>query len=457
MAVNPRNWILATPEIGDAATITASHALTECPVMNLQKIQPTDVWASSNLTPYLTIDHGSPTSLNLAMLLFANAQAGDSFRIRRAPTSGELTSNPLVDTKRALRLAGAAQVEQSSATFGAASTTWTLEIRFLVWSRSSSGCVYRVPGSGPGHVGFGVYGNELLLESSAFSYVSVGAIQLGRPYTASLVVTPTERRIYLDGALVLTEPHSLSFPYEKLRVSDQSASAAFDAGWMRLWSTARTDSEISDNYATQLTSGTGLIANYTFEDSLANSGTVGGSMTPTGGISYTNALPLWASGNLDLYDRTHGMYWGDLGHHRWTRIDFDWTANTEAILKLGRLYLANAHQFERNPEYGADIWSFEDGARHETMHGGQRIISPSTAVPGFRLPFSFDSAEEMAVFYDVVRTRGASKDVAIILDPIDHDGRRHQRIGYGTLSQRVTANVPAYEIYRSQIELRGLI
>lgn len=266
----------------------------------------------------------------------------------------------------------------------------------------------------------------------------------------------------MDGEFTTEVSHAATFGGNQVELGNAGGihdSAEVDVDWIRLWNVLRTETQIRDNAHRKIVTGSSdLVCNYQFDGSPANTGTLGGSMTLTGSPPYVYTEHLWASPDLDLYDRTHGMLWIPEGKFsRWLRIDFDWTDNPEALVKLGRLYVANAHQFERNPEYGADIWSFEDGARHDTLHGGQRIISPSTPVPGFRLPFSFDSAEEMAVFYDVVRTRGASKDVVIILDPIDHDGRRHQRIGYGTLSQRVVANLPAYEQYKSQVELRGLI
>lgn len=469
MAVNPRNWILATPEIGDASTITASHALAECPVTNLQKIQPTDVWASSNLTPYIEADLGSSDAKwNLFGLFFHNGDGRNSFRVRAASTQATLTSSPSYDSGYgSLRCASSTVYgEHSNASFAVAPPLF-FEARLrpkTVGVASSVATLKNTSTSNVLSLMLGADGSGIALGTGADINIGAysGSSKVKEWIHLGVAIEATSATLYIDGIPVASDTHATSFAHNQIWVNHNGSSGggmAADYDWCRLWSGARTAEQIFDNHATEISGAqAGLLANYTFKNTGANAGSVGGSMNLYGSYGYAYEARAWASKNLASYDRKHGMLWVPAGvTARWLRVDFDWDDNAESLLKLGRLYVANAHQFERNPEYGADIWSFEDGARHDTLHGGQRIISPSTPVPGFRLPFTFDSAEEMAVFYDVVRTRGASRDVAIILDPIDHDGRRHQRIGYGTLSQRVVANLPAYEQYKSQVELRGLI
>lgn len=90
--------IIATPELSDAATIMASHVTTAGPVVNLQRMQPTDLWESTSLTPYLEIDLGAVSNFNLIALLFTNARQVDTWRVRVADTQADLIADPVFDS-----------------------------------------------------------------------------------------------------------------------------------------------------------------------------------------------------------------------------------------------------------------------------------------------------------------------------------------------------------------------
>lgn len=92
------NLVIATFTLSDAATVTASHAASAGPVINLQREQPRDIWESTSLTPYLVIDLGAVTAFNLIALLFTNAQQTDTWRIRTADTEANLTAAPTYDS-----------------------------------------------------------------------------------------------------------------------------------------------------------------------------------------------------------------------------------------------------------------------------------------------------------------------------------------------------------------------
>lgn len=92
------NLLIATPVLSDAATLTAGNETTAGPVINLQKIQPTDLWESASGTSYVEADLGSVTSFDLVALLFTNAVSTDSWRVRTADTQGNLTASPTYDS-----------------------------------------------------------------------------------------------------------------------------------------------------------------------------------------------------------------------------------------------------------------------------------------------------------------------------------------------------------------------
>lgn len=92
------NLVLATPDLSDDGTLTASAETAAGPVTNLQKMQPTDLWVVASTTPYLVLDLGAVTSFNLVAALFLNAVLTDTWRIRTADTEAGLTAAPDEDT-----------------------------------------------------------------------------------------------------------------------------------------------------------------------------------------------------------------------------------------------------------------------------------------------------------------------------------------------------------------------
>lgn len=93
------NIIIARPELGDLASLTAGSSSASFPVANLQRKQPTDVWQSTGLSDlYIVADLGSVQPLNLVALLFTNATSNARWQIRAADTEAELTAAPTYDS-----------------------------------------------------------------------------------------------------------------------------------------------------------------------------------------------------------------------------------------------------------------------------------------------------------------------------------------------------------------------
>jgi len=90
--------IIATPELSDAAVITAGVESAAGPASNLQKRQPTDVWESASATPYCEVDLNTVKTFNLISLLFTNATGFDQWKIRTADTQAGLISAPDYDS-----------------------------------------------------------------------------------------------------------------------------------------------------------------------------------------------------------------------------------------------------------------------------------------------------------------------------------------------------------------------
>ncbi len=89
------NPVIATPEIGDAAVLTASSAPEGLPVGNLQTRQPGQVWrAQDPAASWVEADLGSAATLNLVALLHHNLTGAGTWRIRAAATQANLTAAP---------------------------------------------------------------------------------------------------------------------------------------------------------------------------------------------------------------------------------------------------------------------------------------------------------------------------------------------------------------------------
>lgn len=460
----PTNWILATPDWSDAATITTNSAEAAAPVTNLQEMQPTDLWASQVgvTTPYLELDRGSAQPWNLVLLLFTNASNSGMFRVRSGPSQASVQgSSAPYDSGQALRTSDGNYAFQQSAAY-ASPVLFTLEIRFRLRFLPSSGfhllCT-RSNGTADLSISIDTQG-RLVVDAGSLSLTSQGNVaSLYRTYTASLVFTAGTASLYLDGVFDSSSSHSETIDGDTLQIGDTTAAAFSDVDWFRFWAVPRTADAIAADYNLQTPSSTAnLLAHCRFNGSLANAGSVSGTWTQVGTPTYVLAERLWASPGLDNYQKKHGMLWVPGGvTQRWLRIDFEDLQNVDDQIKMGRLYVANAHQFDKNPSFGADTWLFEDGSQSVQLAGGQRVIESQQPVPGFRLPFQFTSEADMMSFYEIVRVRGASSDVGLVLNPIDSDGYRHRRIGYGTLQARFSNRQTAFNRFEGEVALSGLI
>lgn len=92
------NILIATPEISDAGTVSASSSAAAGPAANLLLMQPTDLWQSTDLAPYLEIDLGTVKDFDLIALLFTNMTAAAQWRVRTANSQANLTASPTYDS-----------------------------------------------------------------------------------------------------------------------------------------------------------------------------------------------------------------------------------------------------------------------------------------------------------------------------------------------------------------------
>lgn len=95
--------LLLSPTASDAATLTASSAISTLPVTNLQNVQPTRKWRSdsNDVTLYVTFPEDAEDidiTANTLALVGVNFTHHALVRVRGAATSEALASEPVVDT-----------------------------------------------------------------------------------------------------------------------------------------------------------------------------------------------------------------------------------------------------------------------------------------------------------------------------------------------------------------------
>lgn len=94
------NVIIATPGLGDAATLTTAGTVAPTlPLANLQDPRPSKVSRWTSLTNVSVIaDLGASVAINLVALLAANWSSAAEWRIRIADTEANLTAAPTYDS-----------------------------------------------------------------------------------------------------------------------------------------------------------------------------------------------------------------------------------------------------------------------------------------------------------------------------------------------------------------------
>ncbi len=93
------NIVIASPVLSDAGAVTAGNALGTLPVVNLQDIQLTKLWRTSDHTnTFIEIDLATAQAITVVALLGTNASTAATWRIRAATTQANLTAAPGFDT-----------------------------------------------------------------------------------------------------------------------------------------------------------------------------------------------------------------------------------------------------------------------------------------------------------------------------------------------------------------------
>jgi hypothetical protein len=175
---------------------------------------------------------------------------------------------------------------------------------------------------------------------------------------------------------------------------------------------------------------------------------------PTYDSTATRAIPSGAQGDYN-YNNILFQIPADKTN-RWIRIDLVATANGDAYIEIGRVYVSKAFIPDTNISYG---WSMgiEDLTKPTQALGGPSYPNPKPKSRVLRCSLDFNDEDTM---YDsafaIDRTIGASKDIFIHRDA-DNLDRYMDYAVYG-LQQSVQPVVnPAYNLFSKRYTIKELL
>jgi len=142
------------------------------------------------------------------------------------------------------------------------------------------------------------------------------------------------------------------------------------------------------------------------------------------------------------WDRIHSYLW--LGAtpktFRWWRVDVFDAANPATYFQAGRLYMDNAYQASRGVKLGGDTVVMENvptgstASQHQQTAGGQKYPAVRAKTGGLHFGIEYlQQSEAYRQLYRIVRQRGATRDVHVIIDP-DSRAFYMEQQAYGTLA-----------------------
>lgn len=91
-------YLLSMRNVDNLASLVASDEVVTFEASRLQDPRGTARWRSSTTSPSLIGSFDSAQVVDTLAVLYCNAQAGDTVRLRLANTEGDLTAAPLLDT-----------------------------------------------------------------------------------------------------------------------------------------------------------------------------------------------------------------------------------------------------------------------------------------------------------------------------------------------------------------------
>ena len=175
---------------------------------------------------------------------------------------------------------------------------------------------------------------------------------------------------------------------------------------------------------------------------------------PTYDSTATRSIPSSAQSD---YDYTNVLFQIPADKtNQWVRIDLVATANTDAYIEVGRVYVSKAFVPDNNISYG---WSMgiEDATTATQALGGASYPNPMPKIR--KLDYSLDFSDEDAMYdyaFAIDRAIGASKDIFVQRD-IDNVGRYLDYSLYGlqqALQPVVNTN---YAIFSKRYTVRELL
>lgn len=198
-----------------------------------------------------------------------------------------------------------------------------------------------------------------------------------------------------------------------------------------------------------------------FVSVIAHNATSSGTVTVSAGS--TIAASDYSSGPLSLitgdnvgFDRNVFAVKFATQTYRYWKLAFSDISNPDGYLEMGRLYLSNCFQPNKNAIYGMEEGYTDDSRTAWTVSGG---ISSVPRMPRKTARWTLDFATSLEMYSqarDIDKTRGTSKDILFIPD-IEDTNYFQERAIYGKMNGLAPVISAAYSIYQKSYDIEEIL
>lgn len=175
--------------------------------------------------------------------------------------------------------------------------------------------------------------------------------------------------------------------------------------------------------------------------------------------TWTSGSRVFVAPGMSSYSRTHGFYLIPTTQTaQYVRARVVNPTNAEGVFRAGRIYCSKT--FRPAIKFGSVNIGFDDDPHTTITSSNERITRASEPIPVLSFTVLITGVNAKTTFYsqlyEIMRLRGAAKDVLAIVDA-DDASYVGPMMYYGTLQQRTQVELPAYNYYSATFEIRGLI
>lgn len=123
---------------------------------------------------------------------------------------------------------------------------------------------------------------------------------------------------------------------------------------------------------------------------------------------------------------------------------------------IGRIFVADAFQFEYNPDFGATSWGYEEASDNNQLDSGAEVLVDHAAAPFMNFTASWGTQQEMDRDWPQIGRYQHTGEPLLVTRRPDPHPERHNGIYYGRLRlDPITA--ADYDMFEVQGRIRSMV